>query len=210
LLPRWRGAAPIQRAIEAGDSRTGITIMQMNAGLDTGDMLVTTDCAIADDDTGGRLHDRLLELGGPALNTAVTQLANASAQPEPQDDSQATYAAKMTKAEAELDFHASAAALERKIRAFNPFPVAFTRTAAAPHERLRVWAAEISDATDAEPGTVVRIDPDAVVVTCGERSLRLTELQLPGKRAMTTADVLRGRADLFRIGERFARPGDQP
>lgn len=141
LLPRWRGAAPIQRAIEAGDAVTGITIMQMDEGLDTGDMLLTSECPILPTDTGGSLHDRLLMLGGPALIDVLTQLHNGTVFPQKQDNAASNYATKMTKTEAALDWQQSAEVLERKIRAFNPFPVTFTTRKDAPDARIRIWQA---------------------------------------------------------------------
>lgn len=207
LLPRWRGAAPIQRAIEAGDTESGVTIMQMDIGLDTGDMLVEARCAISPDDTGGSLHDRLMSLGGPALLTAIEQLATASAQPRVQDDSRANYAAKISKAEAELDWSLSATELDCKIRAFNPFPVTFTRMAKAPAERIRIWQASIGPATGRPGGDISAVAKDYIEVACGSGSLRIETLQLPGKRAMSVADVLRGNPDLFTVGDHLLEPG---
>ncbi|MBU2884242.1 methionyl-tRNA formyltransferase [Gilvimarinus agarilyticus] len=206
LLPRWRGAAPIQRAIEAGDSQSGVTIMQMDVGLDTGDMLVEQRCPITDQDTGGSLHDTLMSLGGPALLSAIEQLADDKAQPQPQDDSEANYAAKITKAEAELNWSADAAELHRKIRAFNPFPVAFTRPAKSPDDRIRIWQARLGPATEGAPGEIVQIGEDQITVACGRGSLCIESLQLPGKRAMAVSDVLRGNAGLFALGERLLEP----
>lgn len=207
LLPRWRGAAPIQRAIEAGDSESGVTIMQMDAGLDTGDMLMDVHCPITERDTGGSLHDKLMALGGPALLSTIDQLAKGTAQPRRQDDSQASYAAKISKAEAELDWSASAVQLDRKIRAFNPFPVAFTRISGRPDDRIRIWQASIGPSADAAPGEIIDIATDGILVACGQASLRIETLQLPGKRAMAAADVLRGHSGLFATGERFLEPG---
>src|SRR5690554_1250166 len=206
LLPRWRGAAPIQRAIEAGDSESGVTIMQMDSGLDTGAMLTKARCAITPNDTGASLHDKLQALGGPALANTLTQLAQGGAQPQAQDDSQSNYAAKISKAEAELDWHQSAVQLERKIRAFNPFPVAFCRPETTPDTRIRVWQASIGPATSASAGTITEIGGDYIGVACGAGSLQLTQLQLPGKRALPVADLLRGNAAMFQLGERFAQP----
>ncbi len=136
LLPRWRGAAPIQRAIEAGDADTGVTIMQMAAGLDTGDMLHKVRCAIGADDTSASLHDKLAELGGPALLSALDQLASGAAQPEVQDDALSNYAAKLDKQEGQIDWQRSAIELDRQIRAFIPFPVCYTEL---DDDRLRIW-----------------------------------------------------------------------
>ncbi|WP_049723010.1 methionyl-tRNA formyltransferase [Gilvimarinus polysaccharolyticus] len=210
LLPRWRGAAPIQRAIEAGDTESGVTIMQMDVGLDTGDMLAKVSCPIGTTDTGGSLHDTLLALGSPALTDTLAQLANGTAQPQVQDDTQSNYAAKITKAEAELDWQQSAAVLEQKIRAFNPFPVTFCRPANAPDTRIRVWQADLGPTTDAPAGSITEIGDSYLEVACGDGSLRLTLLQLPGKRALPVADLLRGNANLFSVGERFVQPEAKP
>lgn len=206
LLPRWRGAAPIQRAIEAGDTESGVTIMQMDVGLDTGDMLVKAHCPIGPDDTAGALHDRLAELGGPALMTALEQLAQGCAQPEAQDDTQSTYAPKITKVEAALDWARPADELARQVRAFNPFPICHTRRAEST-DSFRVWEAKAlaHDGPEA-PGTVLSVSEAGIGVACGEGQLQLTRLQLPGKKALPVAELLRGRADLFAVGELLARP----
>lgn len=197
LLPRWRGAAPIQRAIAAGDSETGVTIMQMDVGLDTGNMLVISTCPINNDDTGGSLHDRLLTLGGPALLTALDQLQQGTAQPEQQDDSLANYAHKLTKQEAALDWSLSATELDRQIRAFNPFPVAYFSEG---KDRIRVWdAAVIETATKASPGTIIAVHKDAIEVACGSQALHLKQLQLPGKKVLSIKDILNGHAQRFAV-----------
>ncbi|WP_041521973.1 methionyl-tRNA formyltransferase [Gilvimarinus agarilyticus] len=206
LLPRWRGAAPIQRAIEAGDAESGVTIMQMDVGLDTGAMLNKVSCAITPEDTGGSLHDKLQALGRPALSDTLAQLASGSAIAEAQDDALSNYAPKISKAEAELDWHQSAEHLGQKIRAFNPFPVAFCRPQKAPDTRIRVWQADIGPTTDAAPGSIVAIGSDYLRVSCGTGSLQLTQLQLPGKRALPVADLLRGNANLFSVGDEFMQP----
>jgi methionyl-tRNA formyltransferase len=199
LLPRWRGAAPIQRAIEAGDPVTGVTIMQMDVGLDTGAMLVKAECPIDPEDTGGSLHDRLMELGGPALLTALEQIEAGTLKPEVQDDHLSCYAPKFSKHEAALDWHQAAEVLERKVRAFNPFPVAFTRRAGS-DERIRVWAAGV-DPRSGAPGTVAEVSPAGIRVNCAEGSLVLRQLQLPGKKAMAVDELLRGHPHLFTAGE---------
>lgn len=209
LLPRWRGAAPIQRAIEAGDTESGVTIMQMDVGLDTGDMLVKARCPITPTDTAGDLHERLVDLGGPALLEAVDQLASGTAQPEPQDDNQSNYAPKITKAEAALDWRRPAPELERQVRAFTPFPICHTRLNDQ-KDPIRVWQASVLPQNGQyEPGQVAKVTQEAVVVACGEGALALKKLQLPGKKAMPVADLLRGRADLFQVGDRFALPESQ-
>jgi methionyl-tRNA formyltransferase len=200
LLPRWRGAAPIQRAVAAGDSETGVTIMQMDVGLDTGDMLVISRCPIETDDTGGSLHDRLLTLGGPALIEALAQLAAGSANPEKQDDSQANYAHKLSKQEAALDWQLSAEELDRQIRAFNPFPVAYFSQG---KDRIRVWeATPISHAVHgSQPGTIIKQHANELEVACGHNSsLLLRQLQLPGKKVLSIKDILNGHAQRFSVG----------
>lgn len=206
LLPRWRGAAPIQRAIEAGDKTTGVTIMQMDAGLDTGDMLLVSECPILPTDTGGSLHDRLLTLGAPALLDTLTQLVQGTAIPRVQDDALSNYAAKINKAEAALDWRQSAVVLSHKIRAFNPFPVAFTARANAPESRIRIWQAHSGNSVNAAPGTIYELSAQAIVVACGTNSLHLTRIQLPGKRAMDVAEILRGHPHLFSPGESLEIP----
>lgn len=201
LLPRWRGAAPIQRSIEAGDSRTGVTIMQMDIGLDTGDMLLKAECAITDTTTTASLHDELIELGRPALLQTLEQIAAGTLQPVSQDDLLSNYAAKISKDEALIDWSRSAADLHRAIRAFNPFPVCFTQIEA---ERLRVWDAKISgQASKGAPGSIASIDSSAITVNCGDGQLLLTNLQMPGKKALPVADILRGSADKFSVGMVF-------
>lgn len=206
LLPRWRGAAPIQRALEAGDTVTGVTIMQMDVGLDTGDMLVKAECPILPDDTGGRLHDRLLTLGPSALLKALDELARGATKPEQQDDSQSCYAAKLQKDEAQLDWRMPAEVLARKVRAFNPFPVAFTCLTDS-SERIRIWEAQAVTAAAAVPeGTVTEVDSRGVLVRCGTGSLLLQRLQLPGKTPMAVEDILRGHPQLFTPGQTLELP----
>jgi methionyl-tRNA formyltransferase len=190
LLPRWRGAAPIQRAIEAGDERTGITIMQMDAGLDTGPVLLQRECPISPDDTAATLHDRLALLGGDCLLEALDALAAGRLSPHPQDEGRATYAAKISKAEAEIDWSRPAAEIERRIRAFNPEPVAHTRLNGQP---MRVWrATQRPGPAGAEPGRVVGFTPAGLDVATGSGVLRILDLQLPGKRPVNAAEFHRG------------------
>ncbi len=196
LLPRWRGAAPIQRAIEAGDSETGVTIMQMAAGLDTGDMLRKVHCDIGPHDTSASIHNRLAEMGGPALIDAINQLASGTAQPEVQDDALSNYAAKIDKHEGEIDWQRSATEIDRQIRAFIPFPVCYTSVG---EDRLRVWQAEPTRG-EGSPGEILSCDKHGIVVACGEGALRLLSLQLPNARQMAVADVLNGHAARFSVG----------
>ena len=192
LLPRWRGAAPIHRAIEAGDTQTGITIMQMDAGLDTGDMLLVLPCAIAPTDTTAVLHDRLAALGGQAI---VQALASFDALPhQPQPDEGVNYAHKIDKAEAALDWTLSAELLARRIRAFDPFPgMTASLTTDRGVETIKLWqATALASLQTAQPGTVLRADGAGVLVACGEGQLCLTQLQRPGSKRLAAADFLRG------------------
>ncbi|MBD8050353.1 methionyl-tRNA formyltransferase [Limnohabitans radicicola] len=192
LLPRWRGAAPIHRAIEAGDKQTGITIMQMDAGLDTGDMLLVRTEAILLTDTTAVLHDRLATLGGEAIVQALAGIDQLQRQPQPSEG--VNYAHKIEKTEAALDWTLSAELLARRIRAFDPFPgMTVPLTTEAGTETLKLWqaVAEPLQAV-AEPGTVVQADAQGVRVACGQGQLCLTQLQRPGGKRLSAADFLRG------------------
>lgn len=192
LLPRWRGAAPIQRAIAAGDTETGITIMQMDAGLDTGDMLHKTPCPITPQTTGASLHDQLASLGATAMVKVLDDLANHQLQPAKQDDSLATYAHKLDKAEARIDWAQPATQIDRQIRAFNPWPVAHTSLDEKP---LRIWAAALlPDQANAAPGTIINSGKTSIDVATGNGVLRLTQIQPAGKKAMPAADYANARA----------------
>ncbi len=187
LLPRWRGAAPIQRAILAGDKETGVTIMQVVPALDAGPMLLKKTMPISSEDTAGALHDKLAKLGAHALAEVLPLLEAESISPEPQDESQVTYADKIRKEEAHLDWALSAEQLERCVRAFNPWPVAFTRWQ---DKVLRIWRVEALDRdTAAEPGAVILAKKQLLVAT-GEGVLRLLEVQLPGGKRMTAEAFL--------------------
>ena len=187
LLPRWRGAAPIHRAIQAGDAETGITIMQMDAGLDTGPMLLRRSETIFSDDTTGSLHDRLAGLGAELIVEALRALPGAlAATPQPADG--ATYAAKIGKAEAAIDWTRPAVEIERKIRAFNPFPGAVASFAGTP---VKLWRARAIDATGT-PGEVLLAEGAGIIVACGEGALCVMELQKPGGKRLPAADFLRG------------------
>lgn len=208
ILPRWRGAAPIQRAIEAGDAETGVTIMQMDVGLDTGDMLIKAICPILADDTGGSLHDKLITLGSPALLEALEQIAAGTTNPIKQDDRLSNYAPKLNKEEAALNWQLSAIELERKVRAFNPFPVAHTKPqGAGDDQRIRVWAAK-AHATEAkgQPGQITQITTEGLWVKCAQGQLILSQIQLAGKKSMSVNELLRGHPDLFKTGDVFDLP----
>lgn len=188
LLPRWRGAAPIQRAIEAGDAKTGITIMQMEAGLDTGPMISKAITPITEKDTGASLHDKLAQQGAELLISTLDSIAKEGIKAEAQDDSQATYAHKLSKQEAFIDWTKDAAVIERRIRAFNSWPVAQT---ALKEKIIRIWQAQIVLQQSSETaGTIIQADKDGVLVSCGHNQLLLTELQLPGSRKMSVKDLL--------------------
>ncbi|HEY3700468.1 MAG TPA: methionyl-tRNA formyltransferase [Spongiibacteraceae bacterium] len=201
ILPRWRGAAPIQRAIEAGDRETGVTIMHMDEGLDTGAMLTIARCAIAPDETAGTLHEKLAQLGAPALLETLQQLATNRAAPQQQDNSLSCYAAKITKEEAALNWQKSAFELERRIRAFNPNPIAYGTLLG---ERIKIYRALAEHTTHTAPGVIIRADRDGILVGCGENSsLRISHLQLAGGKPLSANEVLNGRAELFKAGNRF-------
>jgi len=201
LLPRWRGAAPIQRAIAAGDVESGVTIMQMDVGLDTGDMLLKEATPISQQDNGGSLHDRLAELGGKAILDALDAIARGESQPEPQDDTLATYAHKLSKEEGKLDWQRPAAELANLVRAFNPWPVSHTEL---DDQTVRVWQAQaMAQSTDQSPGTLVAVHKDSLDVATGDGLLRLTELQLAGGKRLPVAAILNARADWFSVGKQF-------
>ena len=189
LLPRWRGAAPIQRAIEAGDSESGVCIMQINEGLDTGPVIHRVSIALDEEETGGSLHDRLAELGACALLECVYKLSRgALLKAEPQPDSGITYARKLKKAEAQIDWSEHAEALQRRIRAFNPWPVAWCMMGG---ERTRIWKSSVvTEAHESKPGTVLSTGKNGIEIATGKYVLRLLELQRPGKRRMSAADYL--------------------
>lgn len=211
LLPRWRGAAPIQRAIEAGDVETGVTIMQMDAGLDTGAMLSKISCTINPQDSAADLLERLADLGGPGLVAAIAALAEGRAKPEAQDDSLSNYAAKISKAEAEINWQLDALSIDRKIRAFNPFPICYTRFATSrPDERIKIWRAQPESDTpqNQAAGAIISADKAGIVVACGDKSsLRILELQMPGGKILAAKDVLNSRAEQFAPGTLFASQG---
>lgn len=194
LLPRWRGAAPIQRAILAGDTESGVTLMRMEAGLDTGPMLAKLRCPIHSEDAADTLHDRLAALGGELIRLHLEDLLHGRMQAEVQDEALATYAAKLDKAEAELDWSRPAPALLRQVNAFNPWPVAQTGLG---EQVLRVWRAACADGQGGlgcEPGLVLSAGRAGIEVACGQGSLRLLEVQLPGGKRISAADLANSRS----------------
>lgn len=202
LLPRWRGAAPIHRAIEAGDHETGITIMQMDAGLDTGDMLLVERERISDEDSTATLHDRLAALGGRLIVEALELAACGGLTPRAQPTEGVTYAHKIEKAEAAVDWRLGTAVIERRLRAFDPFPGA---TALLGGETFKLWRAEAC-AGKGRPGEVLAVDDAGIVVACGDGALRLTVLQRAGGKRLPAAAFLQGHAVL--PGARFDTPAD--
>jgi methionyl-tRNA formyltransferase len=198
LLPRWRGAAPIQRALLAGDPETGISIMRMDAGLDTGPVLLREALAIRPDDTAGTLHDRLAVLGARLLVAALDGLARGTLQATPQPAAGVTYAAKLEKHEARIDWTHPAAEIERQVRAFNPVPGATARVRGT---EIKLWHAAVVEG-DGEPGTVIAIDPAGIVVAAGAGALRLEALQRAGGKRLPAGEFLRGFP--LAVGERFA------
>lgn len=202
LLPRWRGAAPIQRAIQAGDAQTGITIMQMDAGLDTGDMLASATCDIGPDTTSASLLEELAELGPPLLLQVLSDLPAFRSRATAQDDSLATYAEKIGKAEAALDWSRDVVELERAVRAFNPFPVCYSTIGG---ERVKLWQVSPAGRAPLEeaPGTILRADRNGILVNCGAGQLNIQCLQLPGGKPLTAAQILNARSELFSPGARF-------
>ena len=204
LLPRWRGAAPIQRAIQAGDKKTGITIMQMDEGLDTGDILAVAECEIAEKDTGSSLHDKLMTLGAETLVSALPGIAARTVKIVKQDDADACYASKLNKAEARVNWSQSAIEIERLIRAFNSWPVAYCEyDKRSKPSKLRLWQADVVSgrlpATGADPGKVIAESAAGIDVLTGAGVLRITELQAEGKRRMSAADFLNANSLLDQI-----------
>lgn len=197
LLPRWRGAAPVQRAIQAGDKETGITIMQMDAGLDTGPILKQATCSIQATDTAETLATKLAELGGTCLLEVLDNIAGGKIHPETQNESAATYANKISKPEAEIEWNLPAIEIERMIRAFNPAPVAYTELNGL---RLRIWQAELLDQeTHQTPGTILSCNKSGMNIATGDKVLRITRLQPPGKRVQNIQEFLNGRPDFANL-----------
>ncbi|UXY11413.1 methionyl-tRNA formyltransferase [Kosakonia sp. ML.JS2a] len=202
LLPRWRGAAPIQRSLWAGDAETGVTIMQMDVGLDTGDMLYKLSCPITAEDTSATLYDKLAQLGPQGLLDTLQQLAQGRAEPQVQDEALVTYAEKLSKEEARIDWSLSAAQLERCIRAFNPWPMSWLVIDEQP---IKVWKASvIPSSTTAVPGTVLDTSKAGIQVATADGILNLESLQPAGKKAMSAQDLLNSRREWFVPGNLLA------
>ncbi len=195
LLPDWRGAAPIQRAIEAGDTESGVTIMQMDAGLDTGPMLAKAHCTIENGYSAGDLHDRLLELGPPLLVDVLDDLATYLDRAQAQEG-KASYAHKIERNDAQLDWQLPAQLLQQKVLAFNPVPGAWTTLEG---DSLKIWQATAAEG-DGKPGEIIRADSEGLVVASGKGALQITTLQIPGGRAIAVADLLNARREAFGIG----------
>lgn len=199
LLPRWRGAAPIQRAILAGDTETGVCIMQMEAGLDTGPVIARASCPILDTDSTQKLHDRLAKLGAETLIETLPNLLENQAQASPQNDAESNYATKIEKSEAAINWQQDAKAIARQINAFNPWPIAQTLWQ---QKTLRIWAAhDLKKAHNATAGTVLSIDKTSINIACGHGTIAITQVQAPGKRAMAVNDFLN--ANTISIGDHF-------
>lgn len=192
LLPRWRGAAPIQRAILAGDTETGITIMQMDEGLDTGDMLYKVECPLHETDTSAILHDRLAELGANSLLKVLNHFEQFT--PAKQNQALATYAHKIKKEEAQIDWHSTAEQLSRCVRAFNPWPVAFSG-------HVRIWEAQVLKKSAAQPGVILQASSEGIDVSTGQDVLRILKLQLPGGKVLTAREILNAHAKEFEPGK---------
>jgi len=202
LLPRWRGAAPIQHAILAGDTQTGITIMQMDAGLDTGAMLNKAVCDILPTDTASSLHDRLAHMGADALVHSLRDLPQLQAVAVKQDDAEASYAHKINKADAQIDWSLPSVQIDRRIRAYQGWPVAYSDIGG---QRVRIWSADhpTDFATGKPPGTILAAGSEGIQVACGQGQIRLTSLQLPGGRVLAITDILNAHQALFAPGQAF-------
>lgn len=201
LLPRWRGAAPIQRSLWAGDSETGVTIMQMDVGLDTGDMLHKLSCPITAEDTSASLYEKLAQLGPQGMLLTLDLLASGNAKPEVQDEALASYAEKLSKEEARLDWSLSAAQLERCIRAFNPWPMSYFMIEEQP---VKVWQATVLPHQNKQPGEIVHADKQGIQIATADGVLNLVSLQPAGKKAMSAQDLLNSRREWFVPGSVLA------
>ncbi|MFC7780033.1 methionyl-tRNA formyltransferase [Pantoea sp. GCM10028869] len=194
LLPRWRGAAPIQRSLWAGDTETGVTIMQMDVGLDTGDMLHKLSCPITAEDTSASLYEKLAQLGPQGMLLTLDLLASGNARPEVQDEALVSYAEKLSKEEARLDWSLSAAQLERCIRAFNPWPMSYFMIEEQP---VKVWQATVLPHQNKQPGEIVHADKQGIQIATADGVLNLVSLQPAGKKAMSAQDLLNSRREWF-------------
>jgi len=207
LLPRWRGAAPIQRAIIAGDTQTGITIMQMDVGLDTGDMILTKACGIEATDSGSSLHDKLAALGADAMLEAIKLIQKNALTTTKQDNSLACYAHKLNKEEALINWQHSAEGIARQVRAFNSWPVAQTHF---DEKIIRIWQAHttandsLSKKVQIMPGEILDINNNGIIVACGQGCIEITDLQLSGAKRMSVKALLNGRPDFFNVGQSFS------
>jgi len=206
LLPRWRGAAPIERAIAAGDNKTGVTIMQMDVGLDTGDMLCKVSCSIESNDTGDSLREKLTAIGRPALLSSLRDIEAGNIAREVQDDTQSNYAKKLEKAEAQLNWREPAEQLERTTRAFFS---AMPCYALLDDQRIRIHRASVfalDGASSESAGKILRVGSEGIIVQCGNGQIALEVVQLAGGKAMSIQDLLNGKPDLFKVGQQFALP----
>jgi len=201
ILPKWRGAAPIQRAIEAGDRETGVTVMQMDVGLDTGPMLTTSQCTIDDKETSASLYSKLAVLGAQALINTLEKMRSGTAVGIAQDSTQSSYADKIAKQESLIDWSASVTEIERRVRAFNPFPAAYSLVNG---QRIKIWLAS-ADSRDYHgvPGEILSADKDGLLVKCGNGALLISTIQLAGKPKMCVSEALKSRASIFSPGNRL-------
>ncbi|MCW8348231.1 methionyl-tRNA formyltransferase [Vibrio sp. ZSDZ65] len=198
ILPRWRGAAPIQRSIWAGDAETGVTIMQMDIGLDTGDMLKIATLPIEATDTSATMYDKLAELGPQALVDCLGDIAAGNTKPVKQDDEQANYASKLSKDEAKIDWSLDAEFIERCVRAFNPWPMSFF---SVEENNIKVWQSRVeASTTEMAVGTILKADKTGIYIATGKGTLVLEQIQIPGKKAMPVSDVLNSKASWFEVG----------
>jgi len=204
ILPRWRGAAPIQRAIWAGDKESGVTIMQMDLGLDTGDMLDITTCEITPDETSASLYTKLAQLGPNALIDTLAKIANGTAKAVVQDEIQANYAHKLSKQEADIDWSMDAEQIERNIRSFNPWPVCFTKMSG---NTVKIYQAQLVELTGL-PGTVLECDKTGITIATGKNALKIQQLQPQGKKPMSAQDFLNGRADWVETNSIIGNKGE--
>jgi len=206
ILPKWRGAAPIQRAVLSGDNQTGVTIMQMDIGLDTGDMLLVETCDITDEDTSGSVYEKLQNIGPSALVKAVDLIAAGDIAPIKQNDDEATYAHKLDKQEATINWTDSAEVIERKIRGYQPWPIAHTLLSGNP---VKVWSAKLTTNSSGKPaGEVINVDKNGIVIATGDGDIIITQLQPQGKKAMSAADFVNGRADWVSPGTNLITSND--